>query len=323
MKRSLLPFLVCSECQQFYTLENVTESEGEEVLTAELRCPCKTFPVLRGIPRFVESEHYAANFGYEWTRFNTTQLDSNTGLKQSENTFIQKTGWTLNSFTPADTVLDVGCGPGRFIEVIAGSAATIIGIDLSQAVESAYQNIGRRANVHIIQADVFKLPFCAETFSRIYSIGVLHHTPSTEKAFYNLPKLLKPEGQLAIWVYRKPPFGLKSLTHLFRLWTKKMSYTELIRFCQALDRYWYPLVRIFRIGKVYPLRLLLFTSVFPMKEWRILNNFDAYSPPYNHQHTKKEVSGWFANSGLTDIQLLDVDSAVRGAKPARIKPQPN
>ena len=38
-----------------------------------------TFPVIRGIPRFVSTDAYTGSFSYEWNRFRKTQLDSFTG----------------------------------------------------------------------------------------------------------------------------------------------------------------------------------------------------------------------------------------------------
>ena len=35
----------------------------------------------------------------------------------------------------------------------------MIGIDLSFAVDVAFENVGNRENVHILQADLFQLPF--------------------------------------------------------------------------------------------------------------------------------------------------------------------
>jgi hypothetical protein len=47
---------------------------------AWLACPVGcAVPVVRGIPRFVPSDGYAAAFGWQWTHFRRSQLDSHTG----------------------------------------------------------------------------------------------------------------------------------------------------------------------------------------------------------------------------------------------------
>ncbi len=306
MDCKLKQLLYCDRCNSGF------KQSSEEM---ELKCKCRTIPVVKNVPRFVKKSQYAENFGFEWLKFQKTQLDSHTGSTHTANTFFTKTGWSLEDFSENDLILDVGCGAGRFIEVIAETGATIIGVDVSQAVEAAYDNVGHYPNVHILQADVFDLPFKKESFDKIYSIGVLHHTPSTQQAFEQLPPLLKPAGELAIWVYRKIPFAPKSLTHLVRwLFTSKMNYEQLISFSKKLDKHWYPIVKKIKWGDTYPLRSVLMTSVYPDAEWRVLNNFDSYSPQYNHQHTFSEVVSWFKKARLKDVQPLSVSTAVKGKR---------
>ena len=45
---------------------------------------------------------------------------------------------------------------------------------------------------HFVQADVLELPFRPESFDAVFSEGVLHHTPSTERALKALVPLLAP-----------------------------------------------------------------------------------------------------------------------------------
>lgn len=315
MKPALLAMLYCPHCQSGFQVTQISAQENDAVLEGDLACACRSVPVVRGIPRFVSSDSYAENFGNEWTRFHQTQLDSNTGSGKTRATFVEKTGWQPESLTAEDTVLEVGCGAGRFLEIIGHSPATIVGVDLTRAIDVSRQNTAHLPNVHLVQADVYDLPFRPESFSHVYSIGVLHHTPSTYKAFTFLPPLVKAGGQLAVWVYRRWPFTPKTLTHFVRLFTHSMPEDRLLQFCALLDRVWYPVVKCVKLGKYYPLRFLLMVSVYPNREWRILNNFDAYSPRYNHQHTRGEVMGWFRKLGFTQVESLGASTAIRGQKP--------
>ena len=56
----------------------------------------------------------------------------------------------------------------------------------------AFDNIGRRENVHLVQADIFKPPFREGAFDHAYSIGVLHHTPDTRRASRRPPPFPRP-----------------------------------------------------------------------------------------------------------------------------------
>ncbi len=156
----------------------------------------------RGIPRFLsnalteDQKATADAFGYEWTHYSKlTDADRREFLD-----------W-IAPLTPADfedrVVLDAGCGKGRHIFLAAQfKARTVVGVDLSNAVEAAYQNTRELPNVHVIQADILHLPF-AQPFDLAYSIGVLHHLPVPKQGFLALASHVKPGGRISAWVYGK------------------------------------------------------------------------------------------------------------------------
>ena len=87
-------------------------SKLESDETAGFLCPaCKrVYPNAHGIARFVDAQHYAASFGFQWHRYQKTQLDHDE-VRESEQNFLMKT-----ALRPEDLkgklVLDVGCGWG-------------------------------------------------------------------------------------------------------------------------------------------------------------------------------------------------------------------
>src|SRR5258708_31060874 len=89
------------------------------VLLCERGC---RVPVVRGIPRFVESANYAAGFGLQWKAFSKTQLDSHTSLTISRDRLAGALGGSLEVLQ-GKSVLEVGCGAGRFTEVMLEAAA--------------------------------------------------------------------------------------------------------------------------------------------------------------------------------------------------------
>jgi len=187
----------------------------------------RTFPFLRGVARFVDAQHYASSFGFEWQVFARTQLDSDQS-HSSEVAFRRRTG-----FCPEDLagkfVLDVGCGMGRFAEVATRWGARVVGVDLSLSAEVAARNLTERSAT-FFQADVFNLPFAPESFDYIYSIGVLHHTPDCERAFKVLPALLKPGGKIAIWLYSGYNRWYR-MSDLYRNVTRRMPPRLLHKLC--------------------------------------------------------------------------------------------
>jgi SAM-dependent methyltransferase len=268
-------------------------------------------PVVRGIPRFVESDDYTASFSFEWNLYRKTQLDDATS-RESEETFREKTG-----LRPEDVagrlVLDVGCGMGRFAEVVSRWGGRVVGIDLSLAVEAAQANLGERGNVRILQTDLFRLPFRPGSFDIVYSLGVLHHTPNCEKAFRQIVPFIRPGGRLCVWVY-----GTMALwahfARLYRRVTIRMPPRLLHALCHVAIP-WYYIRRLPVLGgllwTVFP------TSLHTDPQWRVLDTFDWYSPRYQSLHTYPEVYRWFRTEGLEDIQLLDFPVAVSGVKPHR------
>jgi hypothetical protein len=77
-----------------------------------------------------------------------------------------------------------------------------IGIDLSLSGEAAYQNTRHLANAHVVQADVFALPFLS-IFNYIFSIDVLHHLEDPQMGFSQLVNLSRKNGKISVWFYSK------------------------------------------------------------------------------------------------------------------------
>ena len=305
----LLPHLRCIACHA--PLREQTDSY--------VCVECETrYPVTANVGRFVDPSNYARSFGFQWQRYDRTQLDSGE-QRRSEEDFWRKTG-----FSPAEIrgklILDVGCGMGRFAEVATRFGARVVGIDLSVAVEAAARNLADREFTGF-QADVFRLPFQAETFDFIYSIGVLHHTPDCEAAVKALPQYLKPGGTLAIWLYSGYNRWYR-FSDLYRKYTSRMRPETLHRLVSVAVPVLYNLDRGLRavplVGKpvagavhyVFPV------NRNPDPEWRVLDTFDWYSPKYQSKHTYEQVFPWFESCGLENIRVLEVPVSLSGRKPA-------
>ena len=203
MKKRLLQYLVCPACEVALALPTVTLSEGEEIMEGELQCrSCRaTFPIVRGIPRFATPERIhdekaatAASFGWQWQHF--TQQDD-----RYEEQFL---GWIAPirpEFFREKVVLEGGCGKGRHTQLAASwGARDVIGVDLSDAVETAFASTRSLENAHIIQADIYHLPF-ARVFDYAFSVGVLHHLPDPRAGFLSVASRVKPGGHFSAWVY--------------------------------------------------------------------------------------------------------------------------
>jgi SAM-dependent methyltransferase len=261
----------------------------------------------------VASDAYVGNFSFQWQVHRTTQVDSLAGHAESRQAFGIKTGFTAVDLN-GRLVLDVGCGTGRYAEVAGGLGAEVIGLDLSFAIDAAYTNMGRRPGMHFVQADIFKMPFRAETFDAAYSIGVLHHTPSTREAFLKMPPLVKPNGLTAIWVYKWGGDYSRDLDRI-RPFTTRLPKPLLYALC------WIAVPIVHAMDRVPGLRRLshrIPTSIQGRGlAWDVLDTFDLYGPRYQWKHHEAEVRGWFEDAGLEEVTELPFPVSFRGRKPAR------
>lgn len=171
--------------------------EGQLVCNA-----CQSsFAIVRGIPRFGNPEKFdagkaatAENFGWQWQHF----------VQSDELYADQFLGWIAPvrpEFFKDKVVLEGGCGKGRHTQLAASwGSRDVIGVDLSDAVETAFAATRQLENVHIVQADIYHLPF-APVFDYAFSVGVLHHLPDPRAGFLSLASKVKDGGYLSAWVY--------------------------------------------------------------------------------------------------------------------------
>src|SRR5450432_1490535 len=271
LSAELLALLRCTACQA--SLREQEDGYG---------CPScgLKFPAVRGVLRFVDAHSYADSFGYQWQRFNRTQLDQG-DKTPNERDFRRKTGLKPQDLE-GKLVLDVGCGMGRFAEVATRWGARVIGVDLSAAAEVAAKNLADR-EFTAFQSDAFALPFAPESFDVIYSIGVLHHTPDCEAAVKALDKYLKPGGLLVVWLYSGYNKWYR-FSDFWRRYTHKMKPERLHGILKVAVPFFYNLNQgLRRVPLVGPPVAGAIHHVFPVNrqktpEARMLDTFDWYSP---------------------------------------------
>ncbi|MBI4433256.1 methyltransferase domain-containing protein [Candidatus Uhrbacteria bacterium] len=202
MNTSCLSRLQCPTCHA--ALSFAGKSSDTELLDGALTCgDGHMFPVQGGIPDFATPQGAVRDgsagqrtdsvdsFGFEWQWDHTPRTEEDLEFRVFAKPGIPK------DFFQGKLVLDLGCGAGLQTQMMARHGATVIGVDLSEAVRSAYRNTeALRDRVCIIRGDVFRLPFAEGTFDYVYCEGVLQHTKDPKAAFYALVRLVKPGGQI-------------------------------------------------------------------------------------------------------------------------------
>jgi len=276
---------------------------------------CKRqFEIAGSIPRFVALQNYAHSFGFQWKIHSNTQYDSYTGTRISEERFFGETKWPKR--LDGQTILEVGCGSGRFTEQAASTGAMVVSMDYSHSVESAYAHNGHKDNVLIVQADMYQMPFKENVFDKVFCFGVLQHTPNVQNAFRALCRHLKCGGSLVIDVY--PKYGDPRDWLITKYWvrplTKRVSPDRLYRWCKGYVHFMWPVARVINkipyFGRRLNLRLLIadYRGVYPLgeellKEWAVLDTFDMLSPMYDSPQRIEAVKEWFRQAGMTNVEV--------------------
>lgn len=315
MQHNLLERLRCPTSGQPLKLER--EEPNSWLVSAD---GCHRYSVSGGIPRFVPESNYADNFGMQWNHFAKTQLDSHSGHPISADRFWRATGWNPNMIKDR-WVLDVGCGSGRFAEVVLAAGGHVVALDYSSAVDACQANLKHHPQFHVVQGDIYALPFAPGSFDFVYSLGVLQHTPNVARAIEALPSMLAGGGHLCVDFYEK---SLKSRClpkYWLRPFTTRIDKRRLFSLCHS----WVPTLlaisnavgRIPMIGKVARrvVPVANYKGVLPLsetqlREWALLDTFDWLSPAYDNPQTAATVRRWLEQSGLLNIEVLQAGHLV-------------
>jgi 2-polyprenyl-3-methyl-5-hydroxy-6-metoxy-1,4-benzoquinol methylase len=312
MQRKLLEWLVCPKCRgELAVTVHHEAAEIEEGVLGCSRCAA-AYPIVRGIPRFVQQENYATTFGHQWTRYARLQLDSQNQTTFSRDRFYSITEWNPSALA-GKLVLDAGCGSGRFAEVALATGAEVIALDLSSAVDPCRTNLGSNPRLHCVQASIYELPFRGAQFDYVYCIGVIQHTPDPKKSVLSLLDKVAVGGSVGLWIYEltwKSFVGTMAFKNFLRPWTKRWSIARLEKFSDRVERLCWPVLRWARhrgtLGKAV-MRLLPTASAHiqavplsdaDFREWVRLDTFDMYSPAHDHAQTFPCVKTWLENAGF-------------------------
>jgi ubiquinone/menaquinone biosynthesis C-methylase UbiE len=116
------------------------------------------------------------------------------------------------------TILDVGCGTGRYLELLNPNNKKF-GIDQSnEMLEIARHKI---PDAHFQNASAESLPFDSNSFDLVYSVRVLQHIRNQEKAINEMARVCKPSGTLIIVNYNSWSL-LNVYKHIRMSWVGKI-----------------------------------------------------------------------------------------------------
>lgn len=350
MRRSLLDILADPTSGDELALEADGALDGAVTSGRLVGADGRSYDIRDGIPRFVTShdagqDQTRSSFGFKWTKrdaFGSEGMQATVARWLVERYGFDSAKAMRAFFAGKERTLDAGCGAGLATSSWmtpdwTDGGAEWVGVDISEAIDVARSRLGGNPGTHFVQADILDLPFRPGTFDAIISEGVLHHTPSTERAFRALVPLLRPGGELMIYVYRrKAPVREFTDDYVRELlqpldpedaWAKLRPLTQLGKALADLDVEVDVPEDIELLGipagrhDVQRLVYWHFAKLFwnddlTFEENNHLN-FDWYAPRYAHRHTEDEVRGWYASEGLelTHVDVQEAGITVRGVKP--------
>ena len=342
MKRRLLDLVVCPLCGDDLRCDSVDahSADSEEIMEGELLCgQDHRFPVINGVPRLLAPEllaetlrqfhpqhfqRYQAHwkdtpsarsstegrtlrsFSYQWNVFSEMYMHWEENFRSYFEPLVQRDDFS------GKLVLDAGCGFGRHAFYAASYGAEVVAMDLSEAVEAAYQNTRALDNVHVVQADLYRAPL-RPVFDLIYCVGVIQHLSRPAEGFGRLASLLRETGGLFVWVYGKRR-GMYRAVDLLRLVTTRFSLRWLYGITFMLNVASFLCFSLpYRIFRSVPLAGRLADS-WPFTRYADLplrvghaDWFDRLSVPSTVYFSREQVEDWYAGTDLGDVEIQSRD----------------
>lgn len=272
----------------------------------------------REIPVFSSGENMDAktieSFGEEWKAYH--HFD--------EKELVEISGMYFDilpaeALKPDSTVLEVGCGSGRFIWYLRKQYDPFVtGVDPSDAVFAADELLGKDEKVQIVKATSSNMPFADESFDFVYSIGVLHHIPETARAMEDCTRKLKKGGYFLTYIYydldnRGKLFrGLYDFSNFFRKGISRLPQKTKKIVCDilavAVYMPWVTASRILKLAGVSKsVREKIPLHGYEDRSFYVIRNdsLDRFGTPLEQRFTKAQITEMMEKAGLSDIKFSD------------------
>jgi ubiquinone/menaquinone biosynthesis C-methylase UbiE len=123
---------------------------------------------------------------------------------------VQEAIWCLERLSeqanlrpsPGGVVLDVGCGGGAALELLAQAfrPREIIGIDIDAILvdEARQKSVGSSACINVHEGTIYALSAEAESVDVVFCHQLLHHLTHQSRALAEIYRVLKPGGLLMV-----------------------------------------------------------------------------------------------------------------------------
>lgn len=144
--------------------------------------------------------------------------------------------YLIKNYKPPLSILEAGCGLGRWVVPLSEKGFDVTGIEIEREAVEIIKKTYPVRNFNIVEGDIFKMPFKAESFDMVISLGVLEHFEDKSlqrQAIQEHLRVLKKDGIFFVTV---PYFNLlrlllnvpyiKMLSLVRKIKGKKESFSE-------------------------------------------------------------------------------------------------
>jgi ArsR family transcriptional regulator len=118
---------------------------------------------------------------------------------EDEDRLLHKAFVQLTVATPVGDLLDIGCGRGRLLKLLASRAKRVVGVDIdadARRLARAELLVAGSPNCSLRQGDMYSLPFNDAEFDTIILDDVLGSADRPTQAIEESLRLLKPGGRV-------------------------------------------------------------------------------------------------------------------------------
>lgn len=126
----------------------------------------------------------------------------------------------LHLINKKSQILDLGCGPGRYLEPLIKNGFDVYGYDFSEnMIKIARKCINDDSRIK--QGDVTELPYRDSSFDLVYSFKVLPHINNIDRALEEIYRVLKPNGVAVLEFYNRNSirYILNKLAKIYKYYT--------------------------------------------------------------------------------------------------------
>jgi SAM-dependent methyltransferase len=337
VRASLLELLVCPLCGGRLRVQATSAAPGSN---GRLLCASgHAAPLIDGIPRLLPASTAASlvnehrDYFDEFPDLRPTDSSGSADSVRTQNAFGDEWhrfpeihdvhqrifDWYFEGPEPVEwrglRALDAGCGMGRWLHFARKAGAEVVGMDVSAAIEVAARRDG--AGADFVQADLRLPPFAPASFDLVYSLGVVHHLEDPLEGVRALAKLVRPGGELRIYVYRileeetLPRRLLVGAVTLLRRITTRIPYP-------AVHAVSWTIAGVATVLFLWPRRMLRTSALgdrltrgLPLVQYAdvpfrmlVAEQFDRLVAPIEGRFRKEEVEAWLRDAGLQTVAIL-------------------